>query len=361
MFAAIRGAHHYVLLEYYIFDDIECAGERMSDLLLDKRRQGVAVAVIYDSFGSHNTPQAFYDRLKDGGVQLIAFHPLNPLKPARRYAPNDRDHRKLLVADGEVALVGGVNMSRTYESARHTGSGAPGDARSGSEHWRDTDLQISGPVVADLEQQFVAHWVGLTGAPPEGVDYQPPAAARGSETVRVIGSVPAHDKSRYYAALMAALETAQSMIWVTAGYFVPTPSERKALAAAAQRGVDVQLLVPAKSDSPAALSVQHSSYEDLLKAGVKIYEEDGEVLHVKAVIVDRVWCTIGSSNFDHRSALYNDELDAVVLGPQTADGLMRQFQEDLKQAHQIDPSAWHHRPVSERVREDFWRIWQRFL
>jgi cardiolipin synthase A/B len=360
MFAAIRGAHHYVLLEYYIFDDIECAGERMSDLLLDKRRQGVAVAVIYDSFGSHDTPQAFFDRLKGGGVQLIAFHPLNPLKPARRYAPNDRDHRKLLVADGEVALVGGVNMSRTYESSRLTGSGA-GDAPSGSEHWRDTDLQIAGPVVADLEQQFVAHWVGLSGAPPQGVDYQPAIAARGSETVRIIGSVPSHDKSRYYAALLAALESAQSMIWVTAGYFVPTPSERKALAAAAQRGVDVELLVPAHSDSPAALSVQHSTYEDLLKAGVKIYEDDGVVLHAKTVIVDRVWCAIGSSNFDHRSALYNDELDAVVLGAQTADSLMRLFQDDLKQAHEIDPSAWHHRPVSERVREDFWRIWQRFL
>jgi cardiolipin synthase len=360
MFAAIRAAHHYVYLEYYIFDDIECAGERISDLLLDKRRQGVSVAVIYDAFGSHATPQAFFDRLRAGGVQLIAFHPLNPLAPAPRYAPNDRDHRKLLVADGEVAVVGGINMSRTYESSLRP-SGSPGEGPTGSEHWRDTDLELSGPVVGDLEQQFVAHWVGLGGARPEGIDYQASVAARGSETVRIISSVPAHSKARYYAALMAALESAQSMVWVTAGYFVPTPDEREALAAAARRGVDVQLLVPSHSDSRAALSVQRSTYDDLLKAGVKIHEDDGAVLHAKTVIVDRVWCAIGSSNFDHRSALYNDELDAVVLGAQTADSLMRLFQEDLRQAHTIDPSAWHHRPLSERAREDFWRIWERFL
>jgi cardiolipin synthase len=175
------------------------------------------------------------------------------------------------------------------------------------------------------------------------------------------GSSPVKLKRRYYVTAISAIRNAESSIWITGAYFVPTHQEKEGLMAAAQRGVDVRLLLPAHSDSGPALAVQHSHYEELLRAGVKIYERDDGILHSKTMVIDRVWSIVGSSNFDHRSVLFNDELDAVVLGKETGERLADDFTADLQLAAEIDAAQWARRSALEHLRENFWRLWEQLL
>jgi cardiolipin synthase len=349
MFAAIRAARRYVYLEYYIFEDVSCDGEMLSDLLVQQSQAGVHIRVIYDGVGSIETDSTFFDKLRAAGVQVIEFNPLNPWK--HHYAFNARDHRKLLVADGTVAILGGVNLSSTYQSTP-----------SGGADWHDTDIEITGPVVPELETLFREHWQEQMGAPLEP-DKDPESAAQpaGDEVVRILGSSPSKLKRRYYVTAISAIRNAESSIWITSAYFVPTHQEKVGLIAAARRGVDVRLLLPARSDSGPALAVQHSHYEDLLKAGVKIYERDDGILHSKTLVIDQVWSIVGSSNFDHRSVLFNDELDAVVLGKETGEKLATDFTADLQHAQAVDLEQWRHRSAFEHLREGFWKLWETLL
>jgi cardiolipin synthase len=358
MFAAIQGAKRYLYLEYYIFEDVNCSGEQLSDLLIAKAQDGVRIALIYDGIGSLSTPADFFGKLKNAGIQVIQFNPPNPLHAGGHFALNARDHRKMLIADGTVVIVGGVNLSSTYQSSPGSSSKL---AATQQDVWHDTDMQISGPVAIQLEKLFREHWReqgGPTLAPPED-----PGAihANGSEVVRIIGSTPRHLKSRYYVTVLSAIRNAEKNIWITAAYFAPTHREKEDLIHAARRGVDVRLLLPSHSDSSAALQVQHSHYEALLHSGIKIYERNDGILHSKTMVVDGVWSITGSSNFDYRSVIFNDEVDAVVLGRDTGEHLATLFETDLQSATPIDLHAWRNRPVLTKVREQFWRLWEKLL
>jgi cardiolipin synthase A/B len=361
MFDAIRTAKSYVYLEYYIFEDVSCNGETLSDLLVRQSQAGVHIRIIYDGIGSIDTESGFFDKLQAAGVQVVEFNPPNPWK--HHYALNSRDHRKLLVADGTVAILGGVNLSSTYESAP-SGSGKPAKTAtpSGPDVWHDTDIEINGPVVPELERLFREHWHEQEGvALAADVDAEPPAQPPGDEVVRILGSSPVKLKRRYYVTVISAIRNAEKSIWITGAYFVPTHQEKEGLVAAARRGVDVRLLLPARSDSSPALAVQHSQYGELLRAGVKIYERDDGVLHSKTLVIDQVWSIVGSSNFDHRSVLFNDEVDAVVLGKKTGETLANDFNDDLRHAQPIDLAHWRRRSMLERLRESFWKLWETLL
>jgi cardiolipin synthase len=360
MFDAIRGAKDHVNLEYYIIEDVESGGQKLSDLLVEKRREGVKVNILYDGFGSAATPPAFFDRLSKAGVKLLQFNPVDPLESHGGYAPNDRDHRKILIADGRTAIVGGVNLSTVYQSGmtpqkKKDAAGLPPGV------WRDTDVEIDGPAVADLQRLFLDHWAKQNGPPLEPANFYPAIPAMGRETVRIIGSSPSDTVPRYYATLLSAIRTAEQRIWIATAYFVPTHQEMEDLLAAARRGVDVELLLPGKSDSSLALAVGHSHYEDLLEAGVKIYETRGEILHSKTAVIDGAWSVVGSSNFDHRSVLFNDEVDAVILGRDTAAQLEKIFRDGVKEAAPIGREAWSDRPIGEKLEEYFSLAWQTLL
>jgi cardiolipin synthase len=353
IFAAVTSARLQIDLEYFTLEDVMSDGRTLGDLLVAKRQSGVKVNVIYDSFGTSTTPSAFFDRLRAAGIAVVEFNPLNPLAAGAGFAPDHRDHRKILVVDGTVAIVGGVNLSTDYESSPHGSAPTTGAAT-----WRDIDLQIEGPAVAQLQDLFRRHWMEQSGpALPE-----PPnagiSAAPGREVVRIIGSTPDHAIPRYYVTLLSAIRNAERSISVTAAYFVPTHQEREDLAAAARRGVAVRLLLPDQSDSARAIDVAHSYYGDLLEAGVRIYETHGVVLHAKTIVVDGVWSIVGSSNFDERSVLLNDEVDAVVLGVATARALEQVFDDEARSAVRIDPAEWARRPAGQKLRELLSRIWQ---
>ncbi|MGH8324226.1 MAG: phospholipase D-like domain-containing protein, partial [Steroidobacteraceae bacterium] len=232
MFAAIRAAKRYVYLEYYIFEDVSCDEETLSDLLVRQSQAGVHIYVIYDGIGSIGTDSAFFDKLRAAGVEVVEFNPPNPWK--HHSALNSRDHRKLLVADGTVAILGGVNLSSTYQSAPSAGGAAEQAAGSPrpQEVWHDIDIEISGPVVPGLETLFREHWGEQRGVPLEAeADPNPPSQPPGDEVVRILGSSPVRLKSRYYVAVISAIRNAESSIWVMGAYFVPTHQEKEGLMA----------------------------------------------------------------------------------------------------------------------------------
>ncbi|HEY6484341.1 MAG TPA: phospholipase D-like domain-containing protein [Steroidobacteraceae bacterium] len=404
MFAAIRSAQHFLYLEYYIFEDVSCDGQQLGDLLESKARAGVQIYVIYDGIGSIGTPSSFFDRLKAAGVHIIQFNSPNPLRAGWHLTLNKRDHRKMLVADGKVVILGGVNLSSTYESApgssgdkanpgadggRSAPTSSSGDKSSSGEAsrsppaappagrpalpqtpapaandhevWHDTDLQIAGPVVVQLEKLFEEHWQEQDGPPMHDESDAGPAPPEGNEVVRIIGSTPKDLKSRFYVTVLSAIRNAEQSVWITAAYFVPTHQEMEDLLHAARRKVDVRLLLPSQSDSHAALEVQHSHYGKLLRAGVKIYERDDGILHSKTIVVDGVWSIVGSSNFDQRSVLFNDEVDAVVLGKETGTQLTDGFRQDLQHAQPVELNTWNRRSTLTKLREQFWRLWQKLL
>jgi cardiolipin synthase len=358
MFAAIDRARDNINLESYILED-DAVGRQFADLLLEMQAKGVQVNLIHDSFGSLNTPKAYFDRLKAGGIAVLEFNPVNPLNVKSSWAPNHRDHRKLLVVDGRTAFVGGVNISSVYSS----GSIArrPGRTASGGAAWRDTHLQIDGPVVGELQKLFLATWEKQRGDPPAARQYFPVLKAEGSEIVRAIGSTPDDPYSLMYLTLLSAIGNAEREVHLTIAYFVPDPQLLKALTDAAIRGVDVKLVLPGHTDSAMVYYAGRSHYAALLAAGVKVYERNGALLHSKTAVVDGVWSTVGSSNLDWRSFLDNDEVNAVVLGRDFGLKMQRMFAEDLAASTPIEAQRWEARSPILRMKEWLARLAARLL
>jgi cardiolipin synthase len=358
MFAAIRNARDHVNLETYIIEDDEI-GRQFSDLLLEQQARGVQVNLIYDSAGGFNTPKAFFDRLRAGGIEVLEFNPLNPLAAKAPWQLNNRDHRKLLVVDGRTAFIGGINISSVYSS----GSASKRDKEVAGEHvaWRDTHMQLEGPVVGELQKLFMATWQKQRGKPLAAKEYFPVLQPQGQEIVRAIGSTPDDPYSLIYLTLISAIGNAEAQVQLTNAYFVPDPQLLKALTDAVRRGVDVKLLLPSRSDSAVVFHAGRSHYSALLDAGVKIYERAGALLHSKTAVIDGVWSTVGSTNLDWRSFLDNDEVNAVVIGRDFGGKMQAAFDADLTASEAIDPQRWDQRSLSFRFKEWMARVWGRLL
>lgn len=349
MFAAIRNAKDHINLETYIFEDGE-VGKEFADLLLAKQAQGVQINIIYDSVGSLKTPQSFFDRLKAAGIRVLEFNPVNPLKNQKKeWSLNNRDHRKLLIVDGQMAFLGGINISEAYSS----GSSSPSlKSDTGPETgWRDTHLQIQGPVVADFQKLYMDTWTRQKGPALNDRKYFPTLSKQGDEIVRAIGSTAEASSSQIYLTLLSAIEHAERSVYMTNAYFVPDPQLLTVLKNAAKRGVDVQFILPSKTDSWVVFHAGRSHYSDLLDAGVSIYERQGAILHSKTATIDGVWSTIGSTNLDWRSFLHNDELNAVVLGQDFAQQMEAMFAKDRAASKRIDPKQWKGRSMLLRIQE----------
>jgi cardiolipin synthase len=358
MFAAIRAAKDHINLETFIFDDDE-AGKQFSDLLLERQAAGVQVNVIYDSVGSLMTPTAFFDRLRAGGIRVLEFNPVNPLTGNKKsWLLNNRDHRKQLVVDGYTAFTGGINISGTYSSAPASKRARKKRDQSASvtTGWRDTHLQIEGPVVAEFQKLFMQSWARQKGETLATKNYFPELKAQGEEIVRAIGTTPKDPQKLLYLTLMSAISHAELGIHLTIAYFAPDTQLLKALTDAAQRGVDVTLVLPSYSDSSAIFHLGRSYYTRLLRGGVKIYQRRGAMMHAKTACIDGVWSTIGSTNLDWRSFLHNDEINAVILGRGFAMQMEVMFAEDLKESEAIALDQWQHRSWMLRLKERLARL-----
>lgn len=368
MLDAIASARQRIRFESYIFEAGE-TGERFAQALLERGAAGVDIALIVDSVGILGQPKAFFERLRDGGVRVLEFNPVNPLAAKAGWSVNDRDHRKLLVVDGRIAFVGGVNVSGVY-SAGSSSSGsskglsgsadAPATGQEKDLPWRDTHLRLAGPVAADFERLFHDTWERQHGEPLP----PPPAgtpARRGDALVRAIGSSPQDEHAAIYATLVSAIAHARREVLLSNAYFVPDEQFLQTLEDAARRGVKVRMVLPGHSDSTLVFHAGRSFYDRLLKVGVELHERHDALLHAKTAVIDGVWSTIGSTNLDWRSFLHNQEVNAVVLGPAFGGRMRALFEDDVRRSQAITLEAWRRRSLGDRLMETFSRAWAYWL
>lgn len=358
MFDAMQRARNNINLEFFILEDIVCHGRSVSDVLLDRLRQGVQVNILHDAWGSRNTPAAFFDRLRAAGARVLAYNPVNPLKVRVGWFPNNRDHRKILVVDGKIGFTGGINFQKVYENPRS--AGLPSDGDTEDAFWRDTAVRIEGPAVAEMQKLFFANWRDQKGPPVMPAVYFPHLVSRGDDTVRVIGSAPGDKRPLYFISLMTAVLSAEQRVWFSTGYFVPPHIELREFARTARRGVDVRFVLPSHSDVQGTVYAARADYGRLLKAGARIYEMQTAMLHSKLATVDGVWSVVGSSNLDRRSVVFNKEVDVIILGRDTASQLERLLRGDMAQSRRITLAAWRDRSLGERFHEleaQFWEYW----
>jgi cardiolipin synthase len=358
MYQAISGAKHSINIEVYIFENDEM-GRQLVDVLAARQESGVQVNLIYDSIGSMHTPPEFFQRLADAGAKVVEFNPVNPAKARKDWIVDHRDHRKLTIVDGQIAFTGGINFSSVYSG----GSFSRPKRTSGADKipWRDTQVRIEGPVVAEFQKLFLETWEKQKGDPLPPKRYLPHIDRKGSQIVRAVGSTPDSKISILHTTLLSAIANAERSIHLTNAYFVPDQELLDELKAAARRGVDVKLLLPGRTDFWAPLYAGRSHYSDLLKAGVKIYERQDALLHAKTAVIDGVWSTVGSSNLDPRSFGTNDEIDAIVLGEDFAGQMETMFQADIAEAIAVTPEQWAHRGLGTRMKETAARVFESWL
>ncbi len=358
LLSAIRDAKDHINMETYAIEDDE-VGNRFADALIAKQSQGVQVHLIYDSVGSIKTPKVFFKRLADSGIKVLEYNPVNPLNARKGWNVNQRDHRKLLIVDGRTAFLGGINISSVYSG----GSFAQRSSTRPEERapWRDTHMQVDGPVVGEFQKLFLATWEKQKGETLAPRDYLPQLVNKGREVVRAIGSSPDEPYTLMYATLISAIRSAETAVYLTNAYFAPDPQLLAALKDAAQRRVDVKIILPSHTDFWVVFHTGRSYYEELLSAGVKIYERRDALLHAKTALIDGVWSTIGSTNLDWRSFLHNDEVNAVILGQEFGAQMQSVFDKDLASSNAITLEQWNQRSVGMRLKEMAARLWQRAL
>jgi cardiolipin synthase len=357
MLEAIAAAKDHINFETFTFSDDE-VGRKFTDAFIRKQKEGVQVNLIYDAVGSSSTPDSFFRHLKENGVNVLEFNPVNPAKMRWKLRITQRDHRKVMVVDGKIGFTGGVNISSVYSSRAPSLREFVGAKAMG---WRDTDIRIEGPAVAQLQTLFLDTWRSQHGPPLADKNYFPPLEAKGDALVEVIGSTPGSKHRLTYIMYVAAIEHASFAAHLTTPYFVPGGQMMKALTSAAQRGVDVKLLLPSISDSNLVLYAGRSHYEDLLESGVRVYERRDRMIHAKTGAVDGVWSTVGSTNLDLWSFLRDNEINVVVVGKDFAGNVEQLFEKDLAEADEITKEQWSRRPLSERLKETFSRLISHWL
>lgn len=342
MTSDIRGAKVSVNLETFIFAD-DSAGRQFADALIAAARRGVEVRLLVDGWGSHLGK--LEKEMEDAGVVCETYRPLHIYSLNR---PGIRTHRKLLIVDGSIGYTGGLGIDKRWL----------GDARNHDE-WRDTQVRVTGPVVAQMQAVFSENWTFTTGEILAGDRFYPPLAPTGSMLAQAIkaskGDASSLPKMMYFMAIQAARRT----IHIENAYFIPDAQVRRALLGAVRRGVEVKVLVPgARNDQPLLRQSSHSHYGELLAGGVEIYEYAPTMMHNKTLVVDGLFSTIGSINFDSRSMRINAEESLSFYDRAFAGEMEAMFANDLKLSHRITLEAWKHRGIAKRSAELFSWIWE---
>jgi cardiolipin synthase len=287
--------------------------------------------------------------LSDGGIQVVEFNPTSPLRGHGKWRLAKSDHRKILIVDGKVVITGGVNISQAYSS----GSSGAGDQKGAQVPWRDTDVQIEGPAVAEFQKLFLNTWQRQKGATLSGRNYFPDMKEQGNTLVRALGSSEGETNRTTFIMYVAAITFAENSIHMTNAYFAPDSQIIKALTDAAGRGVDVKIILPGITDRSLAQYAGQYFYSDLLKSGVKLYKRRNVLLHAKTLVIDGVWSTVGSTNMEWWSFSTNNEVNAVILSREFATEMEKMFARDLAESDQIRLEEWKKRPLLIKIREWF--------
>ncbi len=351
IFDAVNRAEKFVCLQFYIFKNDE-TGIALSQLLKQKSREGVKVYILYDHFGSFGTPRSFWKDMNKVGIEVRASHPFKWTAPFNYV---HRDHRKLIVIDSKRALTGGLNIANEY-SGFHL--------RRRSRGWRDTGILVEGPIVNELFDTFKKSWTTWGGEkiPFKETDEGAPYKLTGKSIPALpIFVYSGKGRKRMRNLLRYSIDHAQHNILLTTAYFIPSRRLIERLEEAVGRGVKVRLLVPGKSDVPAASYAGRAFFSRLLKAGVEIYTYLGEMLHAKTYLFDQCWNIIGSTNLDYQSLIYNDEGNIGILDLFFGSKMAGIFEEDLRNSARIDQETWSKRPFLEKFKEHFFAVFRKRL
>ena len=331
MFAAIAGARQRLLVQFFVIHD-DGLGRRLQHALLERAAAGVQVCVLYDGIGSHDLPRHYLDTLRAGGV---AIHPFATHRWRNRFQLNFRNHRKIVVVDGRLGYVGGLNVGDEYLGLKPPL--AP---------WRDTQLELRGPVVADLQQLFAADWQWITG---ERLPTLPAPACDGDARVLAVASGPADLRETCSLFFTAAINAAQHRVWLSTPYFVPDQAVLAALQLAVLRGVDVRVLIPSRPDHRGVFLASTLHAHHALRAGIGMFRYQPGFLHQKALLIDDDSAAIGSMNLDSRSFRLNFELNVLVVDRAFAAEVAAMLEQDFAQAVAVDPREYLAAPYLRRV------------
>lgn len=339
---AIRGAQDTVNFEVYIFESDE-TGREFIDAFKERARAGVEVRVLLDWFGSLKLKRAHRRELVEAGVKLELFRPLALRNLVRIYK---RTHRRAIVVDGSVAFTGGAAVANKWR----------GDARS-PEEWRDSMTRVTGALVIGVQSAFAANWLYCCGEVIAGPRFYPPGRDEGPATGVSVVSSPSDAQQPIRMLLWLSFVNARRRLWIANSYFIPDLQLRKAVQERARAGVDVRILVP--GDHTDALPVQYAGrgfYQELLEAGVRIFEYEPAMMHAKAVVVDDAWSLVGSANMDERSMEINEENALGIAEPGFARAATEGLEEDFRRAREIELEPWRRRPLYKRALEKVARI-----
>ncbi len=346
MLAAISRASRFVHLATYIIKD-DRSGRRFLEALVERAKAGVQVRLLYDALGSFELPDAFVAELRAGGVSVAEFHPIAPWRA--HYGFNQRDHMKILVVDGEIGFTGGINIGDEYASFADGGGG-----------WFDMHASIRGPVVSDLDRLFVRTWERASGEQLESASASTSTPPSPHMLAAVIDNLKFRNRSSKRIAYLHAIRASKSRVSIMNAYFIPDRGLRRALRAAARRGVLVQVIVPAVTDVAVVMHASRHLYVRLLRGGVRIYEWPAHMMHAKAGVIDGVWSTIGSYNIDRRSLFHNLEASIVIADAPFGARMQQIFDDELMKSRKVTLAECLARPMLVRAKQWFcyqWRYW----
>jgi cardiolipin synthase A/B len=332
---ALREARRSIWAEFYLVRSDD-TGRRFLQILAERAAEGLEVRLLYDAFGSLGIDSSLIRAIRKAGGRAESFLPMNPLR--RRWSVHLRNHRKLLVLDGEKGFTGGANIANEYSGRAR---------RRGTSPWRDAHLSIAGPAVHDLAQIFAEDWLFATEEP-----ILPPHRPRpeaGGSVAAIVPSGPDQEVNANALLYFTGITSARDRCYITSPYFVPDDPIVAALQSAALRGVDVRLLVPAKSDVPICTHVGRSYYRPLVRAGVQVYEYQPSMLHAKTMVVDGSWGMVSSANLDMRSFWLNFEVGALVCDPLFARALEGRYLKDLESSVEITEETVANWPLLKRL------------
>ena len=343
---SLREAKHHIHIEYYIYED-DVIGNAIKDILIEKARAGVQVRFIYDDFGSRSIRKKLVPELIAAGVQAFPFYKILFIKLANRL--NYRNHRKIIVIDGYIGYTGGINVSDRYiNSPKNTDQ----------VFWRDTHVKITGSGVQYLQYLFIGDWnfCAEEELAPTPEFFFDPEGEEGDSIVQIAASGPDSDNPTILFSIIQVIGMAEQEILITTPYFIPGESLIDALVVAALSGVKVRLLVPDKSDSGFVAAAARSYYNELMMAGIEIYQYEKGFVHAKTMVVDKQVSVIGTANMDYRSFELNFEVNSVIYDSQVAREMADIFYDDLRDSCKIDPEDWSKRRLYKQLPEKLTRL-----
>jgi len=322
-------------------------GLKVKEALIEKAKEGVEVAFIYDAFGSLGLSDEYIEDLKTAGVRVHKFRPFSLAIGIKRWGK--RNHRKILIVDGQIGFVGGMNISDNYAAAEDGGQG-----------WRDTAVRVDGPAVAQLEGLFRQMWQRYAR---QDLKTQPLFAQSHPEGFEVcfIANRGRIDRAEIHRAYIRAILGAKKTVRIATAYFTPDRRLLRALKRAAKRGVRVEIITAGATDLEVILHASRGLYANLLRHGVHIFEWHDRILHAKTAVVDGVWSTVGSANLNHRTWLLDQEVNAMIFGESFAKQMDEQFASDRARCKAITKELWDQRPRWRRIIEWFFGLFRRLI